>query len=301
MSKEKLLSELHHNCAFKNISENEIEEIIAFLVEKDLLEQLGPELILGIEGEKIVNNREFYSVFQTENLFKVSHKGNKVGEIPLTLQIREDENIYLSARIWKIIAIDLKSKKIEVAPAKDGKKPIFEGNGANIADKIREKMLEVLVSKKEYDFLDEPSQDVISEMQKEFSVFDFSDIIKERPLLSTNKNFIFYSFTGSKINRTLKLIFDTLGIQNIFSDLDSSFEIKTSQEEFMLKLKNIESSNINFDFILENLLENTPEILDFSKYGMFLPLKFQIETLKNSYYDFPKSKKFLKHLEIITN
>ena len=102
MSKENLLSELHHNCAFKNISENEIEEIIAFLVEKDLLEQLGPELILGIEGEKIVNNREFYSVFQTENLFKVSHKGNKVGEIPLTLQIREDENIYLSARIWKI-------------------------------------------------------------------------------------------------------------------------------------------------------------------------------------------------------
>ena len=301
MSKENLLSELHHNCAFKNISENETEEIIAFLVEKDLLEQLGPELILGIEGEKIVNNREFYSVFQTENLFKVSHKGNKVGEIPLTLQIREDENIYLSARIWKIIAIDLKSKKIEVAPAKDGKKPIFEGNGANIADKIREKMLEVLVSKKEYDFLDEPSQDVISEMQKEFSVFDFSDIIKERPLLSTNKNFIFYSFTGSKINRTLKLIFDTLGIQNIFSDLDSSFEIKTSQEEFMLKLKNIESSNINFDFILENLLENTPEILDFSKYGMFLPLKFQIETLKNSYYDFPKSKEFLKHLEIITN
>ncbi|WP_288437232.1 DEAD/DEAH box helicase [uncultured Chryseobacterium sp.] len=301
MSKENLLSELHHNCAFKNISENEIEEIIAFLVEKDLLEQLRPELILGIEGEKIVNNREFYSVFQTENLFKVSHKGNKVGEIPLTLQIREDENIYLSARIWKIIAIDLKSKKIEVAPAKDGKKPIFEGNGANIADKIREKMLEVLVSKKEYDFLNEPSQDVISEMQKEFSVFDFSDIIKERPLLSTNKNLIFYSFTGSKINRTLKLIFDTLGIQNIFSDLDSSFEIKTSQEEFMLKLKNIESSNINFDFILENLLENTPEILDFSKYGMSLPLKFQIETLKNSYYDFPKSKEFLKHLEIITN
>jgi ATP-dependent Lhr-like helicase len=45
--------------------------------------------------------------------------------------------------------------------------------------------------------------------------------------------------------------------------LDSSFEIKTSQEEFILKLKSIESSNINFDFILENLLENTPEILDF--------------------------------------
>ncbi|ROI11052.1 DEAD/DEAH box helicase [Kaistella haifensis] len=301
ISKKQLIAEMRQNTSFKSIDASEIEGIIDYLVEKELLEQLGPELILGIEGEEIVNNREFYSVFQTENLFKVSHKGNKVGEIPLTIQIREDENIYLSARIWKIVAIDLKSKKIEVVPSKDGKKPIFEGNGANIANKIREKMFEVLVSKKEYDFLDEPSQDVISEMQKEFSVFDFSDIIKERPLLTTNEKLIFYSFTGSKINRTLKLIFDSLEIQNIYSDLDSSFEIKTSQEEFILKIKNIESSDINLDLVLANLLENTPEILDFSKYGKFLPLKYQIETLKNSNYDFPKSKEFLKHLELIIN
>ncbi|WP_304343889.1 DEAD/DEAH box helicase [Chryseobacterium koreense] len=301
ISKKQLIAEMRQNATFMSINASEIEEIIVYLVEKDLLEKLGSELILGIEGEKIVSNREFYSVFQTENLFKVSHKGNKVGEIPLTIQIREDENIYLSARIWKIIAIDLKSKKIEVVPAKDGKKPIFEGNGANIADKIKEKMLEVLVSKKEYDFLDEPSQDIISEMQKEFSVFDFSDITKERPLLTTNERLVFYSFTGSKINRTLKLILNTLGIQSIHSDLDSSFEIKTSTEVFALKIKSLESSNIDFDLVLTNLLENIPEILDFSKYGKFLPLKFQIELLKNSYYDFDNCKDFIKHLELITN
>ncbi|MGA9212478.1 DEAD/DEAH box helicase, partial [Kaistella sp.] len=230
ISKKQLIAELLENAAFKNIDASEIEEIIDFLVGKDLIEKLGIELILGIEGEKIVNNKEFYSVFQTENLFKVSHKGNKVGEIPLTLQIREDENIYLSARIWKITNVDLKSKKIEVIPAKDGKRPIFEGNGANVADKIRIKMLEVLVSKRAYDFLDEPSQDAITEMQKEFSVFNFTDITNNRPLLLTNENLTFYSFAGSKINRTLKLIFDTLGIQNIYSDLESSFEIKTSQD-----------------------------------------------------------------------
>lgn len=95
ISKKQLIAEMRQNATFKSIDASEIEEIIDDLVEKDLLEQLGPELILGIEGEKIVNNREFYSVFQTENLFKVSHKGNKVGEIPLTIQIRQDENIYL--------------------------------------------------------------------------------------------------------------------------------------------------------------------------------------------------------------
>lgn len=109
--KKNLISVLQENNAFENISETDIEEIIDFLVEKDLLEKLEFELILGIVGEKIVNNREFYSVFQTEDLFKVSHKGNKIGEMPLTIQVREDENIYLSARIWKIAHVDLKIKK----------------------------------------------------------------------------------------------------------------------------------------------------------------------------------------------
>lgn len=87
----------------------------------------------------------------------------------------------------------------------------------------------------------------------------------------------------------------------LLSDLDSSFELKTSQEEFILKVRNIESSNINLDLVLANLLENTPEILDFSKYGKFLPLKYQIETLKNSYYDFYNCNVFLNNLKIITN
>lgn len=301
ISKKRLLSELINNTVFKHIIVAEIEEIIDFLIEKDLLEKLDLELILGIEGEKIVNNREFYSVFQTENLFKVSHKGNKVGEIPLTLQIREDENIYLSARIWKIAMIDLKSKKIEVIPANDGKKPVFEGNGANVAGKIREKMLEILISKRKYGFLDEPSQEILTELQKDFAVFHFSDINKERPLLSTNHNIIFYSFASSKVNRTLKLIFDSLEIKSVYSDLESSFEMNISEEEFISKIKYLESSNIDYNNFLINILEKSPEIIDFSKYAHLLPLKFQIEILKNSHFDFLGFREFLKDLKLVIN
>ena len=301
ISKKQLIAEMLHNAAFKNIDTSEIEEIIDFLVGKDLVEKLGMELILGIEGEKIVNNKEFYSVFQTENLFKVSHKGNKIGEIPLTPQIREDENIYLSARIWKITNVDLKSKRIEVIPAKDGKKPIFEGNGANVADEIRTKMLEVLVSKREYNFLDEPSQAVISELQEEFSVFDFENILIDRPLLSSNKNLVFHSFAGSKKNRTIKFIFDYFGIENIHSDLDSSFDIDISAEEFILKFKNIANSSIDLTSILSNLLERNPDILDFSKWGKYLPIKYQIELLKSSYFDFKGALYFFDTIKITQN
>lgn len=299
--KKNLISVLQENNAFENISETDIEEIIDFLVEKDLLEKLEFELILGIVGEKIVNNREFYSVFQTEDLFKVSHKGNKIGEMPLTIQVREDENIYLSARIWKIAHVDLKSKKIEVIPANDGKKPIFEGNGATIAERIRQKMLEILVSKKEYDFLDEPSQNIITEMQKEFSIFDINDLYSQRPLHSTNSNLTFFSFTSSKINKTLKIVFDAVGIENFYTELESAFEIKINKDEFAQKLKNLSSFDVNIDLVLANVLDATPNILDFSKYGKFLPVKFQLEILKNSYYDLLGCERFLRSLKIVNN
>lgn len=301
MSKENLVRELHHKCAFKIISQTEIEEIIAFLVEKDLLEELGRELILGIEGEKLVNNKEFYSVFQTEEVFKVSHKGNKIGEIPLSSQIREEENIYLSAKIWKITNVDLKSKKIEVTPAKDGKPPMFLGNGSNIADKIRQKMLEGLSSQDKYAFLDDAGQDMLDEMRDEFSVFHFADISRERPLLCSDHKVIFYSFAGSKLNRTLKLFLDVLEMHPVHYDLDSSFEVSVSPEEFREKISRVELADFDFDMILENMLANNPAILNFSKYGKLLPLKFQIEILKNSHYDFYKGKEFLKHLRVLSN
>jgi ATP-dependent Lhr-like helicase len=74
---------------------------------------------------KVVNSRDFYSVFKTEENFKVVNAGNKIEKYPF--QIIEDENILLSAKIWKFI--DHKAKKIEVVPQNDGKPPKFSSNG----------------------------------------------------------------------------------------------------------------------------------------------------------------------------
>ena len=154
------------------------------MIEIDFLEKLQHEVIIGVDGEKVVNSREFYSVLKTEENFKVVNAGNTIGEIPFSPQIIEDENILLSAKIWKIKFVDHKAKKIEVIPAKDGKKPMFFGGGAVVHQKIREKMFEILYSKTEYDFLDEPSFDEIEMMRNDFAVFDIKDLQSERPLLN---------------------------------------------------------------------------------------------------------------------
>ena len=296
-----LIKQLKENSAFNLIEQTEIEEILQYLIEIDFLEKLQQEVIIGIEGEKVVNSREFYSVFKTEENFKVVNSVNTIGEIPFSPQIKEDENILLSAKIWKIKFIDHKAKKIEVIPTKDGKKPMFFGGGAIVHQKIREKMFEVLYSKIKYDFLDEPSFDEIELMRKDFAFFDIKDLQTERPLLTSEKHLQLFTFTGTRINRTIQLLLNISGIKNTLDDNSSSFDIEVPKQELITKWKNLSFPLTDIDTHISKLLETNPTLLDFSKWGIYLSKSYQIKLVKNKYYDIEQTKKLLSSLKLINN
>lgn len=296
-----LIKQLKENAAFNLIELSEIEEILQHLIEIDFLEKLQLEVIIGVEGEKIVNSREFYSVFKTEENFKVVNAGNTIGQIPFSPQIIEDENILLSAKIWKIKFVDHKAKKIEVISAKDGKKPMFFGGGVAVHQKIREKMFEILYSKTEYDFLDEPSFDEIEMMRNDFKVFNIKELETERPLLTSEKHLQLFTFTGTKINRTLQLLLNIAGIKNTFDDLSSSFDIKVSKDDLITKWNLISNPLIDIDTHISKLLESNPTLLDFSKWGLYLPDNYKIKILKNRYFDIEQTQQIFSKMRIIFN
>ena len=296
-----LIKQLKENSAFNLIEQSEIEEILQHLIEIDFLEKLQHEVIIGVDGEKVVNSREFYSVFKTEENFKVVNAGNTIGEIPFSPQIIEDENILLSAKIWKIKFVDHKAKKIEVIPAKDGKKPMFFGGGAVVHQKIREKMFEVLYSKTEYDFLDEPSFDEIEMMRKDYAVFDIKDLQSERPLLTAEKHLQLFTFTGTRINRTIQLLLNIAGIKNTLDDSSSSFDIEVPKQELISKWNYLSFPLTDIDTHISTLLETNPTLLDFSKWGIYLPKSYQIKLVRNKYFDIEQTKELLSKLELIHN
>ena len=296
-----LIKQLKENSAFNLIEQTEIEEILQYLIEIDFLEKLQNEVIIGVEGEKVVNSREFYSVFKTEENFKVVNAGNKIGEIPFSPQVIEDENIFLSAKIWKIKFVDQKAKKIEVILTKDGKKPMFFGGGAVVHQKIREKMFEVLYSKTEYDFLDQPSFYEIEMMRKDFAVFDIKHLQFERPLLTAEKHLQLFTFTGTKINRTMQILLNIAGIKNKLDDGSSSFDIIASKEDLMSKWNYLSFPLTEIDTHISTLLETNPALLDFSKWGIYLPKSYQIKLLRNKYFDIEQTKELLSTLKLINN
>ena len=296
-----LINQLKENAAFKQIELSEIDEILKHLIEIDFLEKLQHEVIIGVEGEKVVNSRDFYSVFKTEENFKVVNAGNTIGEIPFSPQIIEDENILLSAKIWKIKFVDHKSKKIEVIPTKDGKKPMFFGGGATIHQRIREKMFEVLYSKTEYDFLDQPSCDETEILRKDFSVFNITDLQSDRPLLTAEKHLQLFTFTGTRINRTIQLLLNIAGIKNTLDDSNSSFDIEVPKQELISKWSYLSFPLTDIDTHISTLLQTNPALLDFSKWGTYLPDNHKIKLVKDRYFDIEQTAQLLRTMKLIEN
>ena len=296
-----LVKQLKENYAFNLIEVSEIETILNHLISIDFLEKLQHEVIIGVEGERIVNSRDFFSVFKTEENFKIVNAGNTIGEVPLSPQIIEDENILLAAKIWKIKFIDFKSKKIEVIPAKDGKKPMFFGGGATIHPRIREKMFEILFSKTDFDVLDQPSCDEIETMRKDFSVFNIQDLKVDRPLLIAEKQLQLFTFTGTRINRTIQLLLNIAGIKNNLDDSSSNFEIEVPKQELLSKWNSLTQQFADIDNHISNLLQTTPTLLDFSKWGHFLPQTFQVKIIKEKYFDIANTKQLLTIIKPVEN
>lgn len=304
ITKKALIQEFTSNYSFHNISSTQFEEILNHLTEIDLIEDVEGDYIIGLTGERLVNNKEFYSVFETEKLLPVINKGNLIGEVPLTPQIVAGENILLASKVWTIMEVDIENKKIYVDNAKDGKKPIFNGGVVDIAKEIRFEMLSLLISDKQPNYLDEDCSEKLKDLRNYFKQYDLNDVEFDRPFVSGEKKTVFYTFNSTKINRTIDLLLTNYstsnGIKFFYNEYTSSFESSLTIEEMTQVLSHLPTIVENIDDYLKSLIDENPLFLDFSKWIKYLPQHLQIISLKNVRYDFEGTLSFLQNLNIKT-
>jgi ATP-dependent Lhr-like helicase len=291
-----------HNHAFKLIDETALVAISRELLKKDFLELVGNDLIIGMEGERIVNSRDFYSVFKTDPNYKVVQGDKTIGEIPLLSIIDIDENILLAAKIWKVVDIDDKSKKIAVIPAKDGKKPKFFGSGMEIHPRIRERMLELLVTETQWPELDPAAAEVLSVTREQFSRYQVEDLAFDRPVLQKESECILYTFQGTRINKSLHFILNRVksGDEIIYDEESSSFSFRADIAGVRQMLALALASLPCVDDFLDAALRENQDLISYSKWGIYLPVSYQKYLLKQNFYDFESLEAFLVKLNLIS-
>lgn len=293
LRKRELAPWLKANYAFRELEEEAIHALIGGMVEDDYIEALGEEYILGISGEHLVNSRDFYSAFQTDPSIKILFQGKVLGEIPLSPQIVPDENIYLAAKIWKIIDVDEKAGKAEVIPAQDGKRPLFFGNAGEIHPRIREEMLRIVQGGSIENALPREVHEALQELKFTFKGFAIGDLSLERPVLIQQQSLMFYTFTGTRINRTLAFLFKVLGLAYQYREECSLFTIDRPYDDLSALLEEAKERIPTIEESIAHYLETEPATFQLSKWGVYLPARFKIEHLKSSYFDFSSTYQYL--------
>ncbi|MTG99235.1 DEAD/DEAH box helicase [Myroides sp. BIT-d1] len=302
ITQNELINYFEQNYSFEHVTAIQIEQTIQSLLEKQIIEQTGQELLISLEGEYIVNSKDFYSVFESEQMYKVIHQNIVIGELPLNPMLSEESKFLLASRVWRVILIENDSKKIIVQPANSGDKPTFYGGPVDISHIIKEKMLEILISKQEFDYLDQASLDALKILRDEFAVYKLVNYKIDRPLKHDVNKTELYTFASSKINRTICLFLDFNGIKNDYNDLENSIILKltTAQDLYKLFSKfNIDSKEINL--YLKEVIEENPNIIDFSKWGKYLPINQQVSLLLDAYYSVEETLQFLNNIELKEN
>lgn len=300
-SRAELVQLLRTNYVFADLPTAHAEAVLDELIRRDWLEALPRELIIGVEGEFVVNSRDFYSVFRTEPAFKVVHAGKTVGEIPFSPQVQESENMLLAARIWKIQYVDVPAKRIEVVPANDGKRPKFFGSSGVVHARIRERMLQLLTSGSQHTELDPASQEALRLLRQEFACFALPPEPSHfRPVRVKDTTVTLYTFAGTKTNRTLEFLLRRLEIAYVCHEETSSFTLAMAPALLRDLLEQLRLFAEDIDFHLVDEIAGNPALLDFAKWGAALPLDLQAAIVKERYLDVEGSLAFLSQTQLVT-
>jgi ATP-dependent Lhr-like helicase len=264
--------------AFHTIRQDDFLQILRSMGSADLIEQDDRDvLILGLEGERIVGNFEFYSAFTTPREFSVIHKGGKIGSIQSVPDLETRQFLILAGRRWEILEIDFKRSEILVVPSKGGKVPkYFGGPGADIHPRVREKMRELVISDDIPTYLNKQAQLMLKEAQsaaREAGLATVSFVVD-------GAHTYWFTWTGSAKHRTLFTLGREFGRLNV------------EDEEIALKFKGVTPSQIQEKY--KQILATCPSPVEIAekfqgrsmeKYDQYVPENLQIAAYAKRYID----------------
>jgi len=278
--------------SFKNIDQQTFFRVIRSMAANDLVEQTTEGIIiLGLKGERVVRSYEFYSAFNTEKELRVLHRGHLIGTVSALPTTGAEGFLILAGKRWKIIEINLDREEILVEPSSGGRLPLFSGSsGPDLHSRIHEKMREILSETSMPIYLDRMAKDMLQEAR------DFareSDIL-HNPFFRNGKEVIWFTWCGSRINRTL------LGL-GLYKDLD------VSDEGIALTFEKMSENRI-MEFYGQ-FLQKQPDPVELAscfpvkaveKYDCYLTDELLSEAFARNYLDLPGALKLISKMHIIS-
>lgn len=137
---------------FRNISQDDFRILLQHLVSIDHIQKTeNGGLIVGLAGERIVNNFKFYAVFQENEEYNVKCESEELGTIVKPPPV--NDKIAIAGRVWVVEEVDIKRHLVYCHPVKGIIPAYFGIEPGDIHTRILQRMLKVLQEDTEYPYL----------------------------------------------------------------------------------------------------------------------------------------------------
>ncbi|WP_078592941.1 DEAD/DEAH box helicase [Evansella clarkii] len=252
---------------FYSLKEEWMRGLVLDMIDNDILEEIygTGEIIVGLEGEKILRSKDFYAVFMSQEEYTVLNGPKKIGTLDKSDMINVGDNIILAGKLWTIQEVDAKRNKIYVSIAVNGNPPRYTSGNIKIHHRIGEKMMEILCSNTSHHYMGETGIEAVDDMRRKYHFEGLN--AGDRPIWISNQKIVFETFTGTVIAKTIYWMLEATGLNVTGIDGIGRIEIAPTPR-FEDLFQHLYSRN----WMIEDILKVTNDFQWFeSKYTPYLP------------------------------
>lgn len=254
---------------FRNIEKDDYKILLRHLIDTDHIQRTDEGgLIVGLAGERQVNNYRFYAVFREDEEFTVRCESQELGTIVLPPPV--GEKIAIAGHVWTVLEVDRKRHLVYCEEVK-GKVPAYFGQcPGDIHTKVLERMKKALSEENVYPYLMKNAVCRLAQARHTSTVSG----VTAKPLINLGGNmWCLFPWLGTydflALERFIKIkCAKQLGL----SGMDVSrpyfiqFKMKANEKEFFSVLKKEAQKEFSpMDLVYEN------EVPTFEKYDDFVP------------------------------
>lgn len=254
---------------FDDISQDDFKVLLRHLLKTDQIERTeNGGLIVGLAGERVVNNFKFYAVFQENVEYSVHSGSEELGTIVKPPPV--GDKIAIAGRVWVVEDVDHKHHQVYCHEVK-GRVPAYFGDvPGDIHPRILERMQQVLKEDRSYPYL---MKNATARLKEARAAAQSSGML-EHPLINLGgKMWCLFPWTGTYSFLALERLLrrkcaKRLGLRgfNSVRPYYMQFSMDVDEQHFYEILQ--EEAAADFD-PLDLLFDK--EVPSFDKYDPYLP------------------------------
>lgn len=186
--------------AFRGVEPEEYRKLLQYLLATDHIQQTEEgTLIIGLGGEKIVNNFRFYAVFKDDEEHVVYDGSEEIGSI--TTVPPPGYCFTLAGKLWKVEEVDNKHKAVYVKSSRGKVDTLWVGGGGDIHTRVLQKMRQVLEEHTLYPYL---APGAVNRLERARRLARESGLLTSAVIPAGGDSLFILPWAGSKQFRTLE-------------------------------------------------------------------------------------------------